>query len=147
MLTLKFRKSPWTNARQTPPAQTQIARAVTLDQSGLPALRSLLSAHAPIRGQTNEDQIDAIVGLSRETAMEWIVEKPQSRMARGLRVRITVDEQGLAGTPIAIFARVLESVFVRYAPAHSFVQVVIVSAANGAELARGQLIPGAVPVL
>ncbi|MBR8428981.1 hypothetical protein, partial [Burkholderia cenocepacia] len=33
MLTLKFRKSPWTNARQTPPAQTQIARAVTVRQT------------------------------------------------------------------------------------------------------------------
>ncbi len=119
----------------------------SLDQSGLPALKSLLEAHAPNRGQTNEDQIDAIVGLSRETAMEWIVEKPQSRMVRGLRVRLSVDEQGLAGVPLTIFAWVLESIFVRYAPAHSFVQIVIVSASNGAELARGQLVAGAVPVL
>lgn len=127
--------------------QSFSAGPFSLDQSGLPALKSLLAAHVPSRGQTNEDQIEAIVGLSRETAMEWIVEKPQSRLARGQRVRLTVNEQGLAGVPIALFARVLESVFVRYAPAHSFVQVQIVSAANGAELARGQLLPGAVPVL
>ncbi|CAG9207598.1 Protein ImpG/VasA [Paraburkholderia tropica] len=127
--------------------QNLSAGPFSLDQSGLPALKALLAAHAPTRGQPSEGQIEAIVGLSRETAMEWIVEKPQSRMTRGLRVRLTVDEQGLAGVPIAILARVLESVFVRYAPAHSFVQVVIVSEANGAELARGQLIPGAVPVL
>jgi type VI secretion system protein ImpG len=119
----------------------------SLDQRGLPSLKALLEGHVPSADQASIGQIDAIVSLARETAMEWIVEKPQSRMARGLRVRLAVNESALTGVPIVILARVLECVFVSYAPAHSFVQLVLISANNGTELARGQLLPGAVPVI
>jgi type VI secretion system protein ImpG len=57
-------------------------------------------------------------------------------------VRLTVDELALAGCTLSTFVRVLESVFVRYAPAHSFTQLLLLSAHNGAELARGRLLPG-----
>jgi type VI secretion system protein ImpG len=127
--------------------QSLAAGPFSLDRSGLPALKALLEGHIPPGSQGSSVRVDAIIGLSRETAMEWIVEKPQSRMARGLRVRLVIDEAALAGVAIVVFARVLESVFVRYAPAHSFVQLVLVSANNGSELARGQLLPGAVPLL
>lgn len=119
----------------------------SLDRNGLPSLKALLEAHIPPGAHSASGQINAIVGLSRETAMEWIVEKPQSRMARGLRVRLVIDETAFVDAAIVGLARVLESVFVRYAPAHSFVQLVLVSANNGSELARGQLLPGAVPFL
>lgn len=119
----------------------------SLDRNGLPSLKALLEGHIPPGALSASGQINAIVGLSRETAMEWIVEKPQSRMARGLRVRLVIDETAFADAAIVVFARVLESVFVRYAPAHSFVQLVLVSANNGSELARGQLLPGAVPLI
>lgn len=119
----------------------------SLDRSGLPSLKALLEGHVPAGAQGSAQHINAILGISRETAMEWIVEKPQSRMARGLRVRLVIDETALAGVPVVVLARVLESVFVRYAPAHSFVQLVLVSANDGCELVRGQLLPGAVPLL
>ncbi|SDF86983.1 type VI secretion system baseplate subunit TssF [Paraburkholderia phenazinium] len=118
------------------------ASPFSLDQSGLPALKELLSNHASSGSQLVARHIDAIVGLARESAMEWIVEKPLSRMVRGLRVRLTVDELALAGCTLSTFVRVLESVFVRYAPAHSFTQLLLLSAHNGAELARGRLLPG-----
>ncbi|MBB3257463.1 type VI secretion system protein ImpG [Paraburkholderia bannensis] len=119
----------------------------SLDQKGLPSLKALLEGHVPSADQASIAQINAIVSLARETAMEWIVEKPQSRMARGLRVRLALNESALTAVPIVVLARVLESVFVQYAPAHSFVQLVLISANNGAELARGQLLPGVVPVI
>lgn len=114
----------------------------TLNQAGLPALKAMLSGHVIQNSQSSTMHIDAIVGLASETAVEWMVEKPQSRLERGLRVRLSVDEVALAGYSLSTFARVLESVFVRYAPAHSFVQLVLVSARNGSELARGQLLHG-----
>lgn len=125
------------------------ASAFSLGQSGLPALKELLSHHV-VPGshpQLAARHIDAIIGLARESAMEWIVEKPLSRMVRGLRVRLTVDESALVGCSISTFVRVLESVFVRYAPAYSFVQLVLVSAHSGVELARGRLLWGAVGVV
>ncbi|MFD1555871.1 type VI secretion system baseplate subunit TssF [Paraburkholderia silviterrae] len=127
--------------------QSLSAGPFNLDQSGLPALKSLMEGHVPLGAPSGEQQISAIVGLTRETVSEWVVDKLQSRMVRGQRVRLAIDEGALGGSPLAVYARVLESVFVRYAPAHSFVQLVIVSANNGAELARGQLLPGVVPLV
>ncbi|HKT97928.1 MAG TPA: type VI secretion system baseplate subunit TssF [Paraburkholderia sp.] len=119
----------------------------SLDQSGLRALKALMEGHVPVGAPSGSQQINAIVGLKRETEMEWVVDKPQSRMVRGLRVRLAIDDATLSGASFAIYTRVLESVFLRHAPAHSFVQLIIVSANNGAELARGQLLPGAVPLV
>ncbi|CAB3796484.1 hypothetical protein LMG28688_04316 [Paraburkholderia caffeinitolerans] len=118
-----------------------------LNQAGLPALRELLSGHVPQVSQPAAKQIDAIVGLASETAMEWIVEEPLSRLERGLRVRLSVDDSALAGYALSTFARVLESVFVRYACANSFVQLVFISAHNGSELARGRLLRGTSPLV
>ncbi|WP_028222823.1 type VI secretion system baseplate subunit TssF [Paraburkholderia oxyphila] len=114
----------------------------SLNQAGLPALKELLSGHVPQVSQPAPRHIDAIVGLASETAMEWIVEEPLSRLERGLRVRLSIDDSVLAGYALSTFARVLESVFVRYAPENSFAQLVLVSAHNGSELARGQLLRG-----
>lgn len=127
--------------------QNLSAGPFSLDQKGLPALKALLEGLVPSADQGAVGQIDAIVSLAREAAMEWIVEKPQSRMARGLRIRLAVNESALVGVPIVVFASVLESVFVRYAPANSFVQLVLLSANNGSQLARGKLQPGAIPVI
>ncbi|MDL5428951.1 type VI secretion system baseplate subunit TssF, partial [Escherichia coli] len=74
-----------------------------------------------------------IVGLASEAATEWVVGKPQSRLERGLRIRLTVDDSALSGYALSTFARVLESVFVRYAPTSGFVQVVLVSSLDGSE--------------
>ncbi|QBR01030.1 type VI secretion system baseplate subunit TssF [Paraburkholderia pallida] len=114
----------------------------SLNQAGLPALKELLSGHVPQVSQPAARHIDAIVGLASETAMEWIVEEPLSRLERGLRVRLSIDDSVLSGYALSTFARVLESVFVRYAPENSFAQLVLVSAHNGSELARGQLLRG-----
>jgi type VI secretion system protein ImpG len=127
--------------------QSLSAGPFSLDRTGLPALKALLESHIPPGSQELGVQVDAIVGLSRETTVEWMIEQPQSRMARGLRVQLIIDDTALSGTSIAVLTRVLESIFVRYAPAQSFVQLVLVSAISGLEVARGQLLPGAVPIL
>ncbi|WP_052409443.1 type VI secretion system baseplate subunit TssF [Paraburkholderia oxyphila] len=119
----------------------------SLDQSGLPALKALMNGHVPVGAQSGAQQVNAIVGLARESAMEWVVDELQSRMVRGLRVRLVIDEGALSGVSLTVYVRVLESVFLRYAPAHSFVQLIMISASNGAELARGRLLPGAVPLV
>ena len=48
---------------------------------------------------------------------------------------------------MSTFARVLESVFLHYEPTNSFVQLIFVSAQNGAELVRGRALPGALDLL
>lgn len=120
----------------------------SLDRAGVPALKELLSAHLPAAGSAKGKQlIDSIVGLSRQSVMEWVVEKPQSRLVRGLRVRLVVDDQLASGHALAIFARVLESVFERFASQNGFVQLAVISGSTGAELHIGETLAGAVPLI
>lgn len=118
------------------------AGTFSLNQTGLPALKEMLAAHIPQDFHSARRHVDAIVGLASEAATEWVVGKPQSRLERGLRIRLTVDDSALSGYALSTFARVLESVFVRYAPTSGFVQVVLVSSLDGSELTRSQLLRG-----
>ncbi|ASL46783.1 hypothetical protein bAD24_III05295 [Burkholderia sp. AD24] len=123
------------------------AGPVSLDQSGLPALKGLLAQHVSSPSTATARHIEGIVGLARESVMEWMPMKPSPMMVRGIRVRVTIDEAAFAGHAISTFVRVLESVFVRYAPINSFAQLVLVSQQNGAELARGSQLPGQIPMI
>jgi type VI secretion system protein ImpG len=73
--------------------------------------------------------------------------EPQPALVRGIRVRMAVDEHRLSDCAVSVFARVLETVFVHYAPANSFIQLRLISSLNGAELFRGQPVPGAIVLL
>ncbi|WGS53054.1 type VI secretion system baseplate subunit TssF [Paraburkholderia sp. D15] len=73
--------------------------------------------------------------------------KPSPMIVRGIRVRLTIDEAAFSGHAIDTFLRVLESIFVRYAPINGFAQLVLISRQNGAELARGRQLPGQTPMI
>lgn len=117
----------------------------SFDSSGAGALRSLVESHLPADARDAARRSDAIKGISQESVMAWIADTPQSRMTRGLRIVIEVDEALLAGTAMTTYARVLESVFVRYVPVDNFIQLVLRSAGSGAELVRGRRVTGSIP--
>lgn len=123
------------------------AGALTLCQAGLPAFKRLLMAHASSRSNSAIRHADSLKHLARESVLEWIVSNPQPALARGIRVRLTVDETMLNDCAVSVFARVLESLFVHYAPANSFIQLSLISAQTGAELVRGQPTTGVQPLL
>jgi type VI secretion system protein ImpG len=123
------------------------AGALTLCQAGLPAFKQLLAAHASSRSNSAIRHADSLKHLARESVLEWIVSDPQPALMRGIRVRLTIDETMLDDCAVSVFARVLESIFVHYAPANSFIQLSLLSAQTGAELIRGQPITGAQPPL
>ncbi|RDU98303.1 type VI secretion system baseplate subunit TssF [Trinickia dinghuensis] len=125
------------------------AGALNLCQAGLPAFKRLLTAHLPSHS-TNANasrHIESLVHLAREAAIDWVIMEPQPALVRGIRVRMAVDETRLADCAVSVFARVLETVFVHYAPANSFIQLQLISAQNGAELFQGQPMPGAIELL
>jgi type VI secretion system protein ImpG len=62
-------------------------------------------------------------------------------------VRLVVDDQLASGHALAIFARVLESVFERFASQNGFVQLAVISGSTGAELHIGETLAGAVPLI
>jgi type VI secretion system protein ImpG len=123
------------------------AGALTLCEAGLPAFKQLLAAHASSRSNGAIRHADSLKQLARESVLEWIVSDPQPALMRGIRVRLTVDETMLGDCAISVFTGVLETLFVHYAPANSFIQLSLTSAQTGAELVRGQPITGAQPLL
>ena len=118
------------------------AGALNICQTGLPAFKQLLAAHAPSRS-AGARHIEGLKYLSRESALEWIVMEPQPALVRGLRIRLAVSEAILDDCAVSALGRVLESVFVHYAPVNSFVQIMVMSAENGSELFKGRPLPGA----
>ena len=120
---------------------------VGLSQAGLPAFKRLLAAHVPSRSSSAMRHIDALTHLARESVLDWVVMEPQPMLVRGLRVRMAVDETALADCPICVFVCVLECMLKRYASVNSFIQLVLVSTRNGADLFRGKPLPGAVALI
>ena len=118
------------------------AGALNICQTGLPAFKQLLAAHAPSRS-AGARHIEGLKSLARESALEWIVMEPQPALVRGLRIRLAVSEAILDDCSVSALGRVLESLFVHYAPANSFVQLAVMSAENWAELYKGQPLKGA----
>lgn len=118
------------------------AGALNISQVGLPAFKQLLAAHAPSRS-AGARHIEGLKQLSRESALEWIVMEPQPTLVRGLRIRLAVSEAILDDCSVSALGRVLESLFVHYAPANSFVQLMVMSAENWAELFKGRPLQGA----
>lgn len=120
------------------------AGPLSICEAGLPMFKQLLTAHAPSQSPRAKRHIESLTHLSHESALEWVIREPQPGLMRGMRVRLAVDEARAGDCAVSVFARVLETVFAHYAPVNSFVQLVFVSAHNGAELVRGEPFPGVI---
>ena len=118
------------------------AGAMNICQSGLPAFKQLLKAHTSPHSTNALRHIDSLTRLSRESALEWVVMEPQPALVRGIRVRMAVNDTKLIDCAVSVLARVLESLFVNYAPANSFLQLTLISGQNGSELFLGTPLPG-----
>lgn len=120
------------------------ANPVNLSEPGLPAFKGLLTLHVAPHASSTARHIEALTHLSFQMVLEW-VQDPPPRLARCIRVRFAIDDVQFGDCPISVFVHILESVFVRYVPATGFVQLVVTSARDGAELARGEPLAGEIP--
>ena len=120
---------------------------LSLDQAGLPALKKLMTAHLSSRSSNGLRHIDSIMHLARESALEWVTMEPQPMLVRGIRVRLAVDDAQLGDCVISAYARALESIFKHFAPVNSFVQLILISGRNGAQLIEGRPLPGALELI
>ncbi len=66
---------------------------------------------------------------------------------RGIEIRLALDETALRGTSLVVFTRLLARFFALYAPAGSYVQLVVHAAETGKELIRGEALQGTQPLL
>ena len=123
----------------------QTPQPIRLSREGLPELKQILHQFAALSpGQAQH--IDGITALSRRSVMTMMMRLPQPAMVRGIEIALEIDEHLFAQNSIAVFAGVMERFLAPYASANSFVQLVVV-AANGALLWRGEPVRGVSPVL
>ena len=123
----------------------QTPHAMRLNQSGLPAFKQILQQFA-VLSPSQARHIDGIRGLHHRSVMTLIVRAPQPAMVRGIEITLEIDEQLFAANSVAVFAGVMERFFAPYAPANSFVQLMIKSTA-GSDLWRGEPVKGTSPLL
>ena len=123
----------------------QSPHALQLTQAGLPALKLLLQQFAAL-SPPQARHIDGIRGLRHRSVMTLVARAPQPAMVRGIEITLDIDEQSFIANSVALFARVMEQFFAPYAPANSFVQL-IVKSTSGFDLWRGELVTGTSPLL
>jgi type VI secretion system protein ImpG len=108
----------------------------SLVQEGLAGFREMLALYDLAQSPTARRQIDAIVGLAHQPTTAWIRDKHGASLVHGIKVRITVDEDGFAGTGLHLFARVIDQFLGLYVQINSFTELVILSSRSGKELIR-----------
>lgn len=108
----------------------------SLVQSGLPAFREMLTLYDLPRSPVSQRQIEAIVGLDNVPATAWIRDLRGATLVHGVEVRMTVDEDGFAGSGLHLFAAVIDRFLGLYVHLNSFTELVISSSKTGKELIR-----------
>lgn len=121
-------------------------QTVRLDTGGLDQLRRLCARFSMPSSDAGR-RFDALVSLSSVRVRRWIPGQPVSGFMQGLEVTLVVDEQRFLAFSVATLGHVVDRFFAPYAPANSFVQVVLVSASNGSTIRRGSPQAGATPVV
>jgi type VI secretion system protein ImpG len=109
---------------------------LSLTQSGLPALKEMLRLYDLSSSSVSGRQIEGIVGVEHVPITTWLSGKHFTTVARGIEIRMTIDETHFVGTGISAFAYVLDRFFGLYVHANSFTTLVLISSHTGEELVR-----------
>lgn len=109
---------------------------LSLSGQGVDAIREILGLYDITRSSANNRQISGIAAVEHRPAMTRIAGNPFPTFARGIEIRITVDESHYAGIGLFMFAQILDRFFGLYVHANSFTQLVVLSKLSGRELIK-----------
>lgn len=109
---------------------------LSLSGPGVEAIKEILTLYDITRSVQNNRQINGIVSIEQRPAMARIGGNPFPTFARGMEIRITVDESHYAGIGLFMFAQILDHFFGLYVHTNSFTQLVILSKQSGQELLK-----------
>ncbi|WP_431824272.1 type VI secretion system baseplate subunit TssF [Burkholderia sp. F1] len=119
------------------------AQPLDLTQSGLHALKEFLGLHLPRTTSIARRNVDAISRLEHKPAVRWMsIDGHFPSFVRGIEIVLFVDEHTLRDIALSAFAQVLDRLFAPYAPANSYIQLIVRSAQTGANLLRCPPRPG-----
>jgi type VI secretion system protein ImpG len=109
---------------------------LSLTDGGVEALREMLALYDLPRSPTSQRQIGGIAAVDYKATTTWLPGNPFACMARGMEVRMTIQEEAFVGSGIHVFAQVMERFLGLYVHANSFTQLVLASGKTGEELLR-----------
>lgn len=116
----------------------------SLAPDGLERLKETLTLYDLPQSSVSQRQIAGITGLDHRPARTWMRDGGHSSLVHGIEVRVTLDEDGYAGTGMHLFAQVLDHFFGLYVYLNSYSQLTILSQSSGKELIRCQPRSGAI---
>lgn len=109
---------------------------LSLEEDGLEALREMLALYDLTGSAIARRQIGGIVAIGYAAAKAWLPGDFPPRLARGIKVRLVLDDDAFVGSGIHSFAQVMEQFFGLYVQSNSFTQLIIVSKRSEKELLR-----------
>ena len=101
------------------------------DGEGAVALRDLLKLYVNPNDAFTLRQIDGIRSVTATPIVRRVAAAGPLTFARGLEVRITMDEEAFEGSGIFVLGAVLAHFFARYVSINSFTETVIISQRRG----------------
>lgn len=109
---------------------------LSLDSSGLDALKEILALYDIAGSAANRQQIDGLVDISQRSTVTRIAGNPYPVMVRGIEILLTVDETCYAGIGLYMFAQILDRFFGLYVHTNSFIRLLVISQQTGQELIK-----------
>jgi type VI secretion system protein ImpG len=101
------------------------------DGEGAVALRDLLKLYVNPNDVFTLRQVDGIRSASASPIVRRVPTPGPLTFARGLEIRITLDEEAFEGSGIFVLGAVLSQFFARYVSINSFTETVIISQRRG----------------
>jgi type VI secretion system protein ImpG len=103
----------------------------TNDRDGAAALRDLMRLYGDAADPVVRKQIEAVRSVSCQPIVRRLPMPGPITYARGLEVKVTLDEQGFEGTGVFTLGSVLEHFFARYVSLNSFTESVVETVDHG----------------
>jgi type VI secretion system protein ImpG len=108
-----------------------LSLAETDNGSGVSALRDILGLYANVGDLQISKQIDGIKAVQCKPITRRIRMSGSIAFARGLEVKVTLEEAMFAGSGVFLMGAVLEQFFARYVSINSFTETVIETVERG----------------
>lgn len=110
------------------------------------ALREMLSLFADLSDATEEKQIAGVVGLDVRHVSQLIRREDGHFPARGIEVRLTLDEDAFEGSGAILMGAILDRFIAEYAPVNSFTRTIVATRQRG-DIKRWPARTGSGPLL
>jgi type VI secretion system protein ImpG len=114
-----------------------------LVQENLEAFTEMLTLYDLAQSEVTQRQIRGVVGLAQRSARTYVKDEHGGGRARGVEVRMTLDDAAFVGSGVHAFVQVIDHFLGLYAHLNTFTRLIAVSQATGKELIRCQPRSGA----